>query len=214
MEKKPNNTLELRCEGCELRLASRQEGSSEKSRTIVGYAAKFDRWSDPIGGWFREKIDPSAFRDTDMADVVMCFNHDVSAILARSGSGTLRLGVDETGLRFEFDAPDTGLGNDMLELVRRGDISKCSFAFVVDRDEWRYADSKNGLEMDERTILHVSELRDVSLVTFPAYPDTEAGVRSLEERKAEWLASQNTPKTDNGSSSRERTARVLSLKAK
>ena len=195
----------MRCECSEVR------SRSAESRTIEGYAAKFDRWSNPIGGWFREKIDRAAFEGTGMDDVIMCFNHDASSILARSTSGTLRLSTDETGLRFEFEAPDTTLGNDMLELVRRGDIAKCSFAFVVDSDEWRYADQKNGLEMDERTILHVSELRDVSLVTFPAYPDTEAGVCSLEERKAEYLKGQ-APAPDNGSSSRSRAVQALSLK--
>ncbi|MCI1784534.1 MAG: HK97 family phage prohead protease [Bacteroidales bacterium] len=188
-----NCSIELRCEATEICIRKLAEGNEKdaESRTIEGYAAKFDRWSEPIGGWFKERIQRGAFDGTDMKDVVMCFNHDLNSILARTLSKTLSLSADETGLHFSFEAPHTSLGDDMLELVRRGDISKCSFAFIVDRDEWLYADKKNAMEYDERTILHVAQLRDVSLVVFPAYKDTEAGIRSLEERKAEFLKQHN-----------------------
>lgn len=58
----------------------------------------------------------------------------------------------------------------MLELVRRGDVSKCSFRFGIEQDEWQYADEQNSLAMDERTILRFSRVADVSLVVFPAIP--------------------------------------------
>jgi HK97 family phage prohead protease len=58
-----------------------------------------------------------------MSDVIMVFNHDISGVLARTTSGTLKLSVDDTGLRFEFEAPETTLGNDMLELVGRRETS-------------------------------------------------------------------------------------------
>ena len=86
------------------------------------------------------------------------------------------------------------MGNDMLELVRRGDISKCSFKFTVEEDEWRYADKENKLEYDERTIRKIGKLYDVSLVVYPAYSDTEAGVRHLEERKQQFLNNQSHEK--------------------
>ena len=146
-----------------------------------------------------------------MSDVVMCFNHSIDNILARSSSGTLKLSIDEIGLRFEFEVPNTTAGNDMLELVRRGDISKCSFKFRVDSDEWRYADKENGLEFDERTILHIYKLHDVSLVVHPAYKDTEASIRELEERKADHFKNIS----DDGcveSESRKRTVELLHLK--
>lgn len=210
MEKKQiqNNEIEVRSIVSDL--AIRQAEDGKPSRTITGYASKFETWSEPIYGWFREQIARGAFDKTDMNDVIMVFNHDISGILARSTSGTLKLSVDKVGLRFEFDAPETTLGNDMLELVRRGDISKCSFKFVVETDEWRYADDKNGLEYDERTVKAISRLYDVSLVTYPAYKDTEASVREhLEQRKRDALAPK---KLDT--SSRDRAATVLSLKAK
>lgn len=148
MTKLQNNPIEVRCQVSELR-------ANTESRTIVGYAAKFEKWSEPIMGWFREKIDRDAFSECDVTDVIMCFNHNVDSILARTTSGTLTLSTDDEGLRFEFEAPATSLGNDMVELVRRGDISKCSFKFTVEEDEWLYASKENGLEYDERTIRRI-----------------------------------------------------------
>lgn len=210
MEKNQKNNIEIEVRSIVSDLQIRQREDGSKGRTITGYAAKFDTWSEPIYGWFVEKIARGAFEKTDMSDVIMVFNHDISGVLARTTSGTLKLSVDETGLRFEFEAPDTTLGNDMLELVRRGDISKCSFKFVVETDEWRYADDANKLEYDERTVKAIARLYDVSLVTYPAYKDTEASVREhLEQRKRDALA---PAKVDT--SSRDRVATVLSLKAK
>lgn len=211
--KKQNNSepIEVRSDISDLHIETRNQ-SGTASRTIVGYAAKFEKWSDPIMGWFKEKIARDAFSGTDMDDVIMCFNHDINAILARTTSDTLKLSTDETGLRFEFDAPDTTLGNDILELVRRGDISKCSFKFKVDNDQWRYADKDNGLEFDERTIEHISKVIDVSLVVFPAYKDTEASVRELEERKTEWLKSKEPHSITLDTSSRDRLLQFLNLK--
>ena len=216
MEKKKvnNNEIEVRCIVSDLRIEQRDETTA--SRTIAGYAAKFECWSAPIMGWFREKIARGAFDECDLQDVIMCFNHRDDAILSRTTSGTLQLAVDDVGLRFTFEAPNTTLGNDMLELVRRGDISKCSFRFGVKQDEWTYADEQNGLDADERTILKFSRVVDVALVVFPAYPDTEASIRHLEERKAEWLKTKE-PQPDDGrirgaSLSRKRLVETLKIK--
>lgn len=216
MEKRSaNNEIEVRCLATDLRIEQRDAATA--SRTITGYAAKFDTWSEPIMGWFREKIAPGAFEECDLSDVIMCFNHRDDAILARTISGTLQLEVDDIGLHFSFEAPNTSCGNDMVELVRRGDISKCSFRFGVTQDEWIYADKQNGLETDERTSLKFSRVVDVALVVFPAYPDTEASVRHLEERKAEYIrVHPSTPEITNRSlvesRSRERLVKWLRLK--
>ena len=187
MTQNKSKQIEMRCQTSELR-------TNAEGRTIVGYAAKFERWSEPIMGWFKEQIARDAFSECDVTDVIMCFNHNIDSILARTTSGTLTLSTDEEGLRFEFEAPATTMGNDMLELVRRGDISKCSFKFTVEEDEWRYADKENKLEYDERTIRKIGKLYDVSLVVYPAYSDTEAGVRHLEERKQQFLNNQSHEK--------------------
>ena len=190
MTKLQNNPIEVRCQVSELR-------ANTESRTIIGYAAKFECWSEPIMGWFREKIDRDAFSECDVTDVIMCFNHNIDSILARTTSGTLTLSTDDEGLLFEFEAPATSLGNDMVELVRRGDISKCSFKFTVEEDEWLYASKENGLEYDERTIRKIDKLYDVSLVVYPAYTDTEASLRHLEERKQQFLNTQHYEEDSN-----------------
>ena len=187
MTQNKSKQIEVRCQTSELR-------TNAEGRIIVGYAAKFERWSEPIMGWFKEQIARDAFSECDVTDVIMCFNHNIDSILARTTSGTLTLSTDDEGLRFEFEAPATTMGNDMLELVRRGDISKCSFKFTVEEDEWRYADKENKLEYDERTIRKIAKLYDVSLVVYPAYSDTEAGVRHLEERKQQFLNNQSHEK--------------------
>lgn len=207
--------IEVRCLVSDLHIEQREAGTV--SRTIAGYAAKFESWSEPIMGWFKEKIARSAFEGCDLSDVIMCFNHNVDDILARTISGTLQLSVDDIGLRFSFETPNTTRGNDMLELVRRGDINKCSFRFVVESDEWIYADDKNGLQYDERTILKFALLKDVALVVFPAYKDTEASVRHLEERKAEFIQTnqpeqKETNRSITESQSRGRLAKALQLK--
>jgi HK97 family phage prohead protease len=188
-----NGERELRCQLSEVRIQEREGAGGSGGRTVTGYAAKFNKWSEPICGWFTEQIRTGAFDGCDTGDAIMCFNHNVDDILARTASGSLSLSVDEIGLRFSFEAPNTSIGNDMVELLRRGDIDKCSLRFVVEADEWLYADEKNGLKYDQRTILNIAKLYDVALVVYPAYPDTEASVRHLEERKAEYLRSHKQP---------------------
>jgi len=207
--------IEVRCLVSDLHIEQREAGTV--SRTIAGYAAKFESWSEPIMGWFKENIARSAFEGCDLSDVIMCFNHNVDDILARTISGTLQLSVDDIGLRFSFEAPNTTRGNDMLELVRRGDINKCSFRFVVESDEWVYADDKNGLQYDERTILKFAKLNDVALVVFPAYKDTEASVRHLEQRKVEFIQTKQPEQKETNrfiaeSQSRERFCKLLTIK--
>lgn len=153
-----------------------------ESRTIVGYAAVFNKWSDPIYNWFREKIDPAAFNNVLNQDTVCLFNHERNLVLARNG-GTLKLSVDATGLKYEFEAPKTTIGDDLLENIRLGNIKHSSFAFVTKRAEWAKS-SEDTLEED-RTILEVETLIDVSPVTFPAYPDATVAKREYESFCAE-----------------------------
>lgn len=180
--------------------------AKEDSRIIEGYAAKFDTWSEPIYDWFVETIERGAFDEADMSDVIMCFNHDINHILSRTSSGTLKLKVDDIGLHFEFEAPNTTIGNDMLEMVRRGDISKCSFRFYIEEQKVTYRTEENGLKYDEHRITKFGVIKDVSLVVFPAYNDTEAKARFLEERKKVGVP----VKIDT--SSRDRLVRVLEMK--
>ena len=150
-------------------------------KRISGYAAVFDKWSEDLG-WFREKIAPGAFADAlKKSDTVALFNHDSNLVLGRTSNGTLRLKEDEVGLHMEVDLPDTQAASDLYKLVERGDIKQQSFGFIVEENEWRYG--KNG-ELDERTITRVSDLFDVSPVTYPAYPDTSVAKRSFDIQKS------------------------------
>lgn len=157
------------------------------SRTIEGYAAVFNSESEDFG-WFVEEIAPGAFDDVLGNDVRALFNHDNNLILARTTSKTLEISVDERGLKYKFEAPNTSVGNDLLESIRRGDVSQSSFGFTVADAKWEDLEMmKDGKKWfkTKRTILKLERLYDVSPVTFPAYPDTDVALRSFEARKVE-----------------------------
>jgi HK97 family phage prohead protease len=151
-----------------------------ESRTIAGYAAVFNSVTD-IGGFFREQIAPGAFATQVTEDVRALFDHDSAHVLGRTKSGTLRLSEDERGLAVEIDLPDTQIARDLRESMARGDIDGMSFGFRVTDETW----DRSG-KVPLRTISGV-ELLEVSVVTFPAYADTEIGLRSLNT----WLESQS-----------------------
>lgn len=144
--------------------------------TIGGYAAVFDTVADL--GWFRERIDRSAFDGVD-TDTVALINHDSNLVLGRKSAGTLRLKTDERGLLMEVDLPKTTYAQDLAESITRGDIKHQSFAFTVLDDEWSMVDGK-----DTRTIKRVKALYEVSPVTYPAYSDTTVAKRSRDEHRA------------------------------
>lgn len=175
----------------------RAEGDEEKTQKVFGYAAKFNVESENLGGsdWqMRETIMPGAFDDVLKDDVRALFNHDESLILARSknGEGSLRLGADEVGLWYEFEAPDTQAGRDLMTSISRGDVDQSSFSFVVQREDedWQESKEGDGPVVATRTIKRVSRLYDVSPVTYPAYPDATVALRSFKESRQE---SEETP---------------------
>lgn len=145
-----------------------------EGKKIVGYAAKFMNRSQDLGG-FIEQIDPQAFTRTlsEGADVRALIDHNPSLILGRTVSGTLRLETDSTGLLVEITPPDTTYARDLMVSLERGDVTQMSFAFVTKQDTWAKEGTTN-----IRTLLDV-DLHDVSAVTYPAYLDTEVGLRSL-----------------------------------
>jgi HK97 family phage prohead protease len=143
-----------------------------EERMVSGYAAVFNQESEDLGG-FIEIIKPGAFSDVLENDVRALWNHDANYLLARTTSGTLKIAEDARGLYYEFDAPHTTYGNDLLELLRRGDVTQSSFGFAIKKDEWV---SRNGITY--RYIHSVSRLFDVSPVTYPAYPATTSQLKS------------------------------------
>ena len=159
------------------------EGEDEK-RKIIGHAALFDDPAPETWG-FIEKIAPGAFTDAlKTSDIRALKNHNSDLVLGRNKSGTLKLEEDEDGLRYDIDPPDTTYANDLIISMDRGDIDQSSFQFKVEKEEW----DESG-DIPVRTIIKVSELRDVSVVTFPWYPNTDADVRSKKEILSKHLES-------------------------
>lgn len=148
--------------------------SSDNTRTIGGYAAKFDRMSQNLGG-FVERIDRGFFnksRGDGWPGVIARYNHDDNMLLGTTAAGTLRLGIDDVGLQYEVDTPMARA--DVYELVGRGDVRQSSFAFGVFEDDWGVTDQGFPL----RTLVS-GRLFDVAPVNTPAYEDTSVALRSL-----------------------------------
>jgi HK97 family phage prohead protease len=147
------------------------------SNDVEGVAAVFDREADL--GWFTERIDRHAFDHTDMSDVVLNFNHDNSLLLAGTRNGSLQLQVTDEGLLQKASIIDTTQGRDVMKLVRSGLISSMSFAFTIADGGEIWETRSDGREY--RTITDIDRIYDVSLVVFPAYPQTSAWMRSGDE---------------------------------
>lgn len=151
------------------------EVRAEQSRTIGGYAAKFNTFSQNLGG-FIERIAPTFFnksRGDGWPGAIARYNHDDNMLLGTTGAKTLRLGIDDTGLTYEVDVPAARA--DVFELVQRGDVVKSSFAFTVFEDDWSTDESNFPL----RTLVS-GRLYDVAPVNTPAYDDTSVGVRAFD----------------------------------
>lgn len=170
----------------EIRACLQEVISTEDSRIVEGYAIVFNKESRDLGG-FTEVIEPEAIEGIlEKSDILCLLNHNEDrGILARSkyGSGSLELSVDEIGLKYRFEAPNTALGNELLEGLKRGDISTSSFAFSIEKDSW--CKTENGSY--KRTIKRFKELYDVSPVYKEAYPDTSVALRKMQDLKSEDL---------------------------
>lgn len=173
MSKDRIGTIEQRTYSIEFRA----ENSDEK-RTVSGYAAVFDRYSEDLG-WFREVISPGAFANAlKSSDCRALLNHDPNHLLGRESSGTLRLFEDKVGLRFELDLPESRA--DVLEMVERKDMKECSFAFRVSRQIWKEEKQDDDTVLTTRVVEEVDLIKDITLATFPAYADTSVAKRSYD----------------------------------
>ena len=141
---------------------------------IEGYAVVFNSWSRNLGG-FVEKIDPGAFKEAKMDDVVALFNHDMNQILGRTDE-TLKLSIDTKGVRYSIIPADTQSTRDLLTHIKRRDVRGSSFQFRVSRNGDTWTEPNEQGAPYERTINKIAELVDVSPVTMPAYEATDASV--------------------------------------
>lgn len=154
-------------------------------RYLEGYASVFGKRSKPIyedGKLFYEIIDRSAFDEVlaqEDLNVKLVFNHNGRDLLGRTKSGTLDLSTDETGLKFRALVPQTTLGNDVYELVSRGDLAECSFAFAIKKGDDVWTRDDNGDNV--RTINKVARLYDVAIVVDGAYANTDVFARQNQE---------------------------------
>lgn len=178
------------------------------SRTITGYAILFGVPSAPL--WSdedseaREVIATGAVTKEllDGCDIKMTMWHNRQLLLARSnkGAGTLKYEVDEKGVKFEFEAPNTQHGDEALELIRRGDIGGCSFMFATryydDACVERTANVVNGVTMITYTVKAVTGIYDFTITDNPAYPDTSVEAREFVNDLKE-PEQPEEPKTDN-----------------
>ena len=158
------------------------EGGGE-SRTIEGYAIVFgvesrilyDYWDN-----YREIIEPGAITEERLKemDIKMTMYHNREKILARSnqGEGTLKLTVDEVGVKYSFEAPNTVDGDTALELVKRGDLSGSSFMF--------WTDEKSGVSYEKRSdgimlrrVKNIGMIYDMTIAADPAYEQTPVAAR-------------------------------------
>ncbi len=171
-----------------------RDGSGDApSRVIEGYAIRFNEPSEVLGvskdgtPW-RETIAPEAVTREllDSSDILMTLFHDPEQILARSrkGAGTLSYEVDREGVRFSFEAPRTAEGDKAVELVSRGELDGCSFAFstrygdpsCVSREK---TDGPDGKKAGMCTVRKITGIYDFTITPCPAYPSTSVGNRDL-----------------------------------
>jgi HK97 family phage prohead protease len=194
-------TRERRCVPTEFEVRARKGDSG--GVVIEGHAAVFNRLSRNLGG-FVEVVSNSAFDKSlaDNPDVRALINHNPSALLGRTRSGTLRLSKDTEGLAYEVDMPDRSDARDLLVSMERGDITHSSFAFWVlpGGDEWGLTEQEFPLRSLTAVSIHDG---DVSPVTYPAYDDTDSGVadrayKSLAEVRAVDLGRVREAATDGG----------------
>lgn len=181
-----------------LAIEQRAEGEEASEDMVVsGYASTFDEpyklWSDDqVEVW--EKVDRSAFDETDMSDVIMQYDHQ-GRVFARIRNNTLTVSPDDTGLFIRADLSGTDIGRSLYQEIAGGYTDRMSFGFTVDEDTIEIVEDRTtGKSIVTRTITKVGKLYDVSAVSLPANPGTSISARfldgAIEEARAERLKAQ------------------------
>jgi HK97 family phage prohead protease len=176
--------------GMQIRAADPDAADDATEPVFTGHAAVFNSRTaigNPLTWGFYEQVASGCFTKTlAEGDARMLVDHDTAMVVSRVSAGSLRLGQDTTGLAVESDM-DTELSyvSDLAANLRNGNITGMSFGFYVVKDQWdsETVSTSDGeeAEIEIRTILEV-KLLEVSAVTFPAYEETDAGLRALAYR--------------------------------
>ena len=169
-----------------------RRAGEDGEKTVTGYATTFNQpyelYRDAWSGYVyivREQVDPAAFDNTDMDDVIMQYNHE-GRVFARGSNGTLELGPDEHGLHIRANLGGTEIGRQLFEEISGGYTTKMSFGFRVGKDKREETEERNeetGVTTVTilRTILEISKLYDVSAVSLPANDATSISARNFGE---------------------------------
>ena len=177
-------------------IENRFETKEDGQEVVVGYGSIFNSRSENLGGFY-EYISPAAISEETIAksDVRALINHDQNLILARSTTGTLNLTVDEKGLKYEFEIPQTSYGKDLAINMQNGNLNQSSFAFTVasNGDEWSTDEDGN----DIRTITSIDRLYDVAVVTYPAYSQADSDLVVAQRGLAMYKEKQEIKEEEN-----------------
>lgn len=163
----------------ELRAAPQTE---EKSYIVEGYATTFgDNYELYRDGNYivMENVDKDAFKNTDMSDVIFQIDHE-GRVYARTRNDSLKLEIDEHGLKTRTDLGLTESSRSVYEDIDAGLYDRMSFAFTVTKESYTEEEREDGTVILTRSILEVGKLYDVSAVSFPANPNTDISARSKE----------------------------------
>jgi HK97 family phage prohead protease len=162
----------------ELRFNAELRKSATGSRTLKGYAARFNSRSVDLGG-FVEQLMPGCFAESLAAgdEIRALLDHDHTKILARRSNGSLRISEDSVGLGVDFDVPATSYGDDLLACVDAGLIAGMSFGMYCMEDRWQDL-QENGQAIKLRSVTR-AEVFEVTATSIPAYPSTTLAARSF-----------------------------------
>ena len=203
---------ERRLDAADFRLRSESE---DKPVIVEGYAAKFDEWttlSKYSDVEVREIIRSGAFKNAiaEAQDVRALIDHNPSLLLGRTQAGTLELSEDEVGLFFRLTLAKTQAAQDLVENLRLGNLSQCSFAFSPrSNGEIVTTRQADGLVVTECELIDV-DLYDISIVAYPAYPNTTVSVANR-SRDLIARAGKSAPKTPSGRKAKTRKAAALKV---
>lgn len=144
--------------------------------TISGYFTTF-RSEYPLAPDFYESIDPHAFDECDMSDVILQMNHD-GFVYARTRNKSLQITFDDHGGHCVADLSGTKQGReDLFEAITNGLIDRMSFGFIIADDGFEWEEDEDGVV--HTRITKISKLFDVSAIAgFPANEGTEIHARS------------------------------------
>lgn len=170
----------------EFRTADNIVAKDDEKMIVEGYALRFNTESHLLGE-FVETISPGALENADLTDVRCLIDHNSSYVLGRTVADTLSLTVDDKGLYFRCQLPNTTYARDLYENIKLGNVNQCSFGFSIEEDGDTFERRSDGLF--KRTVNKIKSLFDVSIVTYPAYEETDVApaLRSIKKIKDEEL---------------------------